>query len=81
MERQENGARRNEPEYRALIGYADCDQHDLERRGDHLPLGKILADGAGGGVVTTFTMGGWRDVTLVSLAKGRVAEKAFRAVS
>ena len=39
-----------------VIGYADCDQHDLERRGDHLPLGKILADGAGGGVVTTFTM-------------------------
>jgi hypothetical protein len=64
-----------------LVGYAYHNQHDLEPCGDHLPLAKILADGTGRGVVTTVTMGGCPDVTLVSLAKARLVEKASRAVS
>jgi hypothetical protein len=63
-----------------LVGYAYRNQHDLEPCSDHLPLAKILADRAGRGVVTTFTMARCLDRTAVSLAKAGVVEQALRAV-
>ena len=78
MERLENSVRRKERNYRALVGYACRDQNDLEPLADHPPLGKILADRARRGIVTTVTMAECADITAVSVTKAGVVENMLR---
>ena len=49
-----------------MVRYAHRDRRDLHSLANHLPLGKILADGARRGIVTIFTMAGFADITAAS---------------
>ncbi len=49
-----------------MVRYAHRDRRDLHSLADHLPLGKILANGARRGIVTIFTMAGFADITAAS---------------
>ena len=78
LKRLENGARRKERDYRAMVRYASGDRHGLKPFTHHPPLGEILADGACRSIVTTFMPVGCSNMPSAAVLYARCEGKALR---